>query len=142
MRTISIFALGFMVIIALLILLKLKLSKGKITLHETWGCGYNKANNHMQYTASSYASPFLVMLKPLFKNVFNVEKPKKLFPKNAHFSAHFDDIEEAYVINPLVKFDEWFLSKFEKLQSGNLQSYIKYGLLFLVLVLIGCLLIK
>ena len=81
------------------------------------------------------------MLKPLFKKVFDIEKPKKLFPKSAHFSLHIEDIEEAYLINPMLKFDEWFLSKFEALQSGNIQSYIKYGLIFLVIVMIGSLFI-
>ena len=81
------------------------------------------------------------MLKPLFKKVFDIEKPKKLFPKNAHFSLHVDDIEEAYLIEPLVKYDEWFLSKFEALQSGNIQSYIKYGLGFLIIAIIGSLFI-
>jgi len=141
MQTIAIVAIGFVAFLTILILLKLKLSKGKIVLHETWGCGYNRANNHMQYTASSYASPFLSMLKPLFKKVFDIEKPRKLFPHSAHFSLHIEDIEEAYVINPLLKYDEWFLSKFEALQSGNIQSYIKYGLIFLVIVIIGSLFI-
>jgi hypothetical protein len=95
----------------------------------------------MQYSASSYASPFLSMLRPLFKKVFDIEKPKKLFPKSAHFSLHIEDIEEAYVLNPLLKVDEWFLSKFEALQSGNIQSYIRYGLIFLLLVIIGSLFI-
>lgn len=141
MQTIALFATAFIVFVVFLIILKLKLTKGKISLHETWGCGYNRGNNHMQYTASSYASPFLSMLKPLFKKVFDIEKPKKLFPQSAHFSLHIDDIEEAYVINPLLKFDEWFLSKFEALQSGNIQSYIRYGLIFLVIVMIGSLFI-
>ena len=81
------------------------------------------------------------MLKPLFKKVFDIEKPKKLFPKNAHFSLHIEDIEEAYLINPMLKLDEWFLSKFEAMQSGNIQSYIRYGLIFLVIVMIGSLFI-
>ena len=141
MKEISLFAFGFIVFVSVLIFAKLKFSN-KTVLHETWGCGYNRPNCHMQYTASSYASPFLAMLRPLFKKIFDVEKPKKLFPKNAHFSLHIDDIEEAYVINPLVKFDEWFLSKFEKIQSGNIQSYIKYSLIFLVIIIIGSLIIK
>lgn len=141
MQTISHYAFGFVGFVALMIGLKLFLTKGKIDLHETWGCGYDRGNNHVQYTASSYVSPFLSMLKPLFKKVFDIEKPRKLFPKSAHFSLHIDDIEEAYVIEPILKSDEWFLSKFEGLQSGNIQSYIKYGLLFLVLVIIGSLLI-
>lgn len=141
MQTIAVFAVALVAFITFMIMLKLKLTKGKIALHETWGCGYNRGNNHMQYTASSYASPFLSMLKPLFKKVFDIEKPKKLFPKSAHFSLHIEDIEEAYLINPMLKFDEWFLSKFEALQSGNIQSYIRYGLIFLVIVMIGSLFI-
>ena len=96
----------------------------------------------MQYSASSYASPFLSMLTPLFKKVFDIEKPRKLFPESSHFNLQFEDIEEAYLINPLVKYDEWFLSKFEALQSGNIQSYIKYGLIFLIIIIVGSLFIK
>ena len=140
MQTISLCAFGFIAFILVLMAIKFKFSN-KVIMHETWGCGYDRANNRMQYSASSYASPFLSMLKPLFKKIFDIEKPKQLFPKSAHFSLHIDDIEEAYVINPLVKFDEWFLSKFEAMQSGNIQSYIKYGLIFLVLIIIGSLFI-
>ena len=141
MQTIAMYVLAFLLFTLTLVALRLKLTKGKIDMHETWGCGYNRGNNHMQYTASSYASPFLSMLKPLFKKVFDIEKPRKLFPQSAHFSLHIDDIEEAYVLNPLLKFDEWFLSKFEGMQSGNIQSYIKYGLIFLVIAIIGSLMI-
>lgn len=141
LQQISIFVLGFIGFVILLIILKNKLC-GKTVMYETWGCGYDRLNNHIQYTGSSYASPFLSMLKPLFKKVFDIEKPKRLFPKSAHFNLHIDDIEEAYVIDPFVKFDEWFFSKFEKMQSGNIQSYIKYGLLFLALIIIGCLISK
>lgn len=141
MGVVTLFAFAFLLFVGVLIFVKIKLTKGRIDAHETWGCGYNRANNHMQYTASSYASPFLSMLNPLFKKVFDIEKPKKLFPKSAHFSMHAEDIEEAYVIEPVVKSDEWFLSKFEGLQNGNIQSYIKYGLIFLLIVIIGCLFI-
>ena len=141
MQTIALCMAGFVAFVAIMILIKYYLTKGRIVLHETWGCGYNRANNHMQYTASSYASPFLSMLRPLFKKVFDVEKPKKLFPSAAHFSLHIEDIEEAYVLNPLLKLDEWFLTKFEALQSGNIQSYLKYGLIFLLVVIIASLFI-
>lgn len=139
LQQISIFTIVLFALITVIIAIRFVSCKGKIQYHDTWGCGYDRPNRYMQYTASSYASPFLSMLRPLFKKVFDIEKPKRLFPRSAHFSMQIDDIEEAYVISPLVKFDEWFLSKFEKLQSGNLQTYIKYGLIFLVLIIIGCL---
>lgn len=136
MSVISLIGFAFLVVTVVLSVISIKCFKSKVVLHDTWGCGYNKANNSMQYTASSYASPFLVMLKPFFKKIFDVEKPKKLFPKQAHFSLHIEDIEEAYLLNPILKFDERFLSKFEGIQSGNIQSYIRYGLIFLIVVII------
>ena len=141
LQTVSHYAFAFICAVVILVVLKLILTRGKVQIHNTWGCGYNRGNCRMQYSASSYANPFLAMLKPLFKKVLDVEKPRKLFPKKAHFNSHIDDIEEAYLINPLVKFDEWFLSKFESMQSGNIQSYIKYGMIFLVIILIGSLLV-
>ncbi len=140
-KIVAVFAAGLLFAIVAASLLKIKLTKNRISMHETWGCGYNKPNNRMQYSASSYVSPFLSMLTPLFKKVFDIEKPRKLFPESSHFSLQIEDIEEAYIIHPLVKYNEWFLSKFELLQSGNIQSYIKYGLIFLVIVIIGSLFI-
>lgn len=139
---ITMYALLFFIVLAVISVLKIKLTKNKVSIQDTWGCGYNRANNHMQYTASSYASPLLSMLTPLFKKIFDVEKPRKLFPESSHFNMQIEDIEEAYIINPLVKYDEWFLSKFETLQSGNIQVYIKYGLIFLIIIIVGSLFIK
>jgi len=141
MQVIALYASLFVAFVTVMILVRYYLTKGKVVMHDTWGCGYNRGNNHMQYTASSYAGPFLSMLRPLFKKVFDIEKPKKFFPVSAHFHLQIEDIEEAYVLNPLLKFDEWFLAKFEALQSGNIQSYIKYGLIFLLVVIIASLFI-
>ena len=138
--TLSFVSFGLIVVTGILMLLK-KMYNKKSETSSTWGCGYNKPIFNAQYTGSSYVSPFLSMLKPLFKKVFDVKKPKKLFPSDAHFSLQIEDIEEAYVLSPMVKFDEWFLSKFEKMQSGNLQAYIKYGLIFLILAILGSFLI-
>ncbi len=124
------------VFIGLVLLVRFLLVR-KSEKHETWGCGYDKGNNHIQYTASSFVSPFTSILTPLFKKIFDVKKPKGLFPKDAHYNATVEDVEEAYIINPVLKFDEKFLSKFERLQDGNIQHYILYGLIFLIIILIG-----
>ncbi len=109
----------------------------KYVVFNTWGCGYDKGNNHIQYTASSFVGPFSSIMTPLFKKIFDVKKPKGLFPQDAHYNSTIEDVEEAYLINPIVKFDEKFLSKFERLQDGNIQHYILYGLIFLILALVG-----
>ncbi len=107
----------------------------------TWGCGYNKGTPRMQYSATSYASVFIKTLMPLFKRVVDVKKPKVIFQKDAHFHMHLEDVEEAYFIHPVVKSIEKFFAKFERIQNGNIQSYILYGLIFLVLSIIGVVLL-
>ena len=67
----------------------------------------------------------------------HIKKPKDLFPSEAHYEQDIEDIEEAYIVKPILKWDERFLSKFERIQSGNIQQYILYGLIFLVLAIIG-----
>jgi NADH:ubiquinone oxidoreductase subunit 5 (subunit L)/multisubunit Na+/H+ antiporter MnhA subunit len=141
MQTIATISAIFIVLLFVLTTIKKHLTKNKIQKEETWGCGYNKPNNKMQYSASSFSHPFIIMFRPLFKNIFDIEKPKGYFPKSAHYSSQTEDFEEAYLIHPVVEFDEWFLSKFETLQSGNIQSYIKYSLIFLALIIIGSLFI-
>lgn len=115
----------------------LSLKNKNIAVQNTWGCGYKKTNNRMQYTASSYVSPFLSMLKPFFIKHFDIKKPKVLFPKDAHFNLDIEDIEEFYVVNPIIKADERFLLRFQWLQGGHTQQYILYGLTFLIFALIG-----
>ena len=131
------FFIFFVFVVALLIVRKV-LGRGKTeVVHTTWGCGYNRANNHMQYTASSYASLFISTLKPLFKRVSHIKKPKELFPKEAYYEQEIQDIEEAYIVKPLINWDEKFLTKFERIQNGNIQQYILFGLVFLILAIIG-----
>ena len=78
----------------------------KYVVFNTWGCGYDKGNNHIQYTASSFVGPFSSIMTPLFKKIFDVKKPKGLFPQDAHYNSTIEDVEEAYLINPIVKFDD------------------------------------
>lgn len=130
----------FLIILAFVFVFKV-LSKKKNRVYNTWGCGYNLPNSRMQYTASSYADLFISTLKPLFKRVVNIKKPKELFPKEAYFEVEVEDIEEAYIVKPLIKMDEKFLSKFERIQNGNMQQYILFGLIFLIIMIVGLFLI-
>lgn len=136
MQTLSICFGIFLVILVVFLILRLLINR-RYEEHCTWGCGYNRANPHMQYTASSYASPFISTLKPLFKRVSHIKKPKELFPKEAYYELEIEDIEEAYIVNPIVKWDEKILAKFERIQNGNMQQYILFGLIFLVLAIVG-----
>ena len=140
MQHLSLVCFGLIAFIVVLAVIKLVIENKRVQ-HCTWGCGFDKPNNHIQYTASSYASPLLSMMTPLFKKVFDIKKPKTLFPKDAHFELHIEDVEEAYFLTPFIKATEKFLVRFEKIQNGNIQQYILYGLIFLVLSLVGVVLL-
>ena len=133
---ISVFVVLFIMFILLIYGIKKIVVKNRVN-YETWGCGYQDVNSKMQYSAASYVSPFTSVLTPLFKKISDVKKPKGFFPKDAHYTSEVEDAEEAYIINPIIRLDEKFLAKFERLQDGNIQHYILYGLVFLVLILIG-----
>ena len=124
----------FLLIYALRTLL---LKNKNVCNYKTWDCGYQAGNNRMQYTASSYASPFLSFLKPFFVKEFDTKKPKGLFPKEAHFELHIHDIFEFYLINPVINANKKFLEQFYWIQSGSTQQYILYGLVFLIIALVG-----
>ena len=126
----------FLLICILVLIIRVVLNKKSVE-HTTWGCGYDRPNTHMQYTPSSYDNLFVSTLKPLFKRISHIKKPKDLFPKDAYFELEIEDIEEAYIVEPIVKLDEKILAKFERIQNGNMQQYILFGLIFLVLAIIG-----
>ena len=135
----SILLLSFVALIIVILAIRFVINR-RFDEHTTWGCGYNKPNSHIQYTASSYVNLFVATLKPLFKRVSHVKKPKDLFPKDAYYEQEIEDIEEAYLVKPIVKWDEKILTKFERIQNGNIQQYILFGLIFLVIALVGAIL--
>lgn len=139
-KTLSLLMCLLILIICIVFFARKALNRKK-TYHNTWGCGYNKPNSHMQYTASSYSNLLVSTLKPLFKRVSHIKKPKALFPKEAYYEIEIEDIEEAYIVKPLLKWDEKILSKFERIQNGNIQQYILFGLIFLIIAVVGVILI-
>jgi len=143
LSTISLAGFGFIILFLFIYMLRSFLLKNKsVYNYKTWDCGYQAGNNRMQYTASSYASPFLSFLKPLFIKDFDIKAPKGFFPEDAHFQLHITDIFEFYLINPVIKANKKFLERFYWIQSGSTQQYILYGLIFLIVALIGTIGVK
>ncbi len=135
-QTLSWYFFIFLVILIVVFVIRYSINR-KSKEHTTWGCGYDRPNSHMQYTPSSYDNLFVSTLKPLFKRISHIKKPKDLFPKDAYFELEIEDIEEAYIVEPIVRLDEKILAKFERIQNGNMQQYILFGLIFLVVAIIG-----
>lgn len=103
----------------------------------TWGCAYKASNPSLhQYTATSYADNF----RQLSAKVVNVKKDFKdfdeseIFPKKRKFETHSSDIFEDNLISVPSNIILVWLEKIAILQTGKIQHYLLYAILFLALI--------
>lgn len=137
LTNISIFNLVLLSAISIVLIVRMLLLKNKIVIkHKTWGCGYDKTNTKMQYSNYSFSRPFLGFLTPLFIRELDFKPIKELFPQKTHFKSKVIDIFEFYLIKPIIEFDRFIIAKFYWIQSGNIQKYLLYGLIFLLIAIV------
>ncbi len=125
-----------LLISAILLVREFLLKNKNVTTNSTWGCAYDKPNTKMQYTNYSYTRPFLGFLTPFFIRELDFKNIKEIFPQKTHFKSKNIDLFEHYIIKPIINLDKTLIEKFYWVQSGNVQKYLLYGLIFLLLVII------
>ncbi len=133
---IGISALGFLLLAALIFLIRKQMNIHKPSfVNSTWGCGYIAPTVKMQYTASSFIRAYRKLAEPFL----TIHKKKKaitdVFPKKGGHETHPYDKAEEWLIDHPLNFFKKFLNRFIFLQNGNLQFYILYGMVFILLVL-------
>ncbi len=120
----------------------LLLKRKRVENFKTWDCGYQKGSSRIQYTSSSFAQPFLSLISEIVPQKINVNKEPVLFPKEASIESNSQDFFERFLIQPNLKWLRKFLDLFSWIQSGKMQQYIVYGLIFLLFILIWILGVK
>ena len=108
-------------------------------VYNTWGCGYVAPIPKAQYTGRSFIRSFGLLFNFLVKEEKNVVKiPRnRLYPGKHTFATWYSDIAEKYIIMPLAKRLTFGLNYFQFIQNGQIQSYVLYGLFFIILVFLG-----
>ena len=103
----------------------------------TWGCGYaaSDASKH-QYTATSFAE-YMVKKARWIAGVKKITAPlhkEDIFPAAIRFKTlHKDVFEHLVITKPVDKLIRLF-NRLAVLQTGNIQDYLLYALLFMVLI--------
>ena len=139
--TLSYVSLGSVLFIGLIIVLwnirSVQQKKATVGYGPTWGCGYSGGDPaRHQYTASSFAESYREIVGP----VANVDKQytaireDEIFPGPRKFATHSRDFLEDYLVNRPVRFLTFWLEKSAIFQTGKLQHYVLYALVFLVSV--------
>jgi hydrogenase-4 component B len=129
-------ALEVAALLAVGLVLRAFLGRGSLARAGTWGCGYVAPTPRIQYTSSSFAE----MLVGMFSWVLRprVRKPSNLpvFPQTAAFHSDVLDpvLDEAVV--PTFRFGGWLFSQIRVFQQGNIQIYLMYIFVALVVLLL------
>ena len=136
---ISILAGIFIITVTVLLVYRHYHLKGKqVETGPTWACGYTAGTSRQQYTATSYAYNYNHIAKPLLqgKKIMEDIREDEIFPGNRTFISHNDDIFKKLLID---KPTDWFsglLKKLAVMQTGQIQHYILYAFVFILLVLL------
>lgn len=102
----------------------------------TWDCGYAAPSARMQYTASSFIQPVMVMFRLALRSRKELDAPKGYFPQPGNLRTHTPDIFVESIYAPTLKLLSLVAVRFRHFTVGRTHQYILYIVLTLVVLLI------
>ncbi|MEW5849195.1 MAG: hypothetical protein AB2A00_10280, partial [Myxococcota bacterium] len=94
LHTVSLVAVAVVVAAGMLLLARWLLLRGRAERSVTWGCGYDAPSPRMQYSGTSFSSPFAGVLRVLLPQVSRTALPVGPFPTTGHVQTHHVDAVE------------------------------------------------
>ncbi len=127
----------FLITIALLMVRYLVMRNKSIAYGPTWGCGYTAIDERQQYTATSYVQEYSELVRPVIKTGVTHTKFEgdEIFPGSREFHIHIEDSIRQHIISRPATFLVKLLRWAAVFQTGKLQHYVLYVLLFLLLII-------
>ena len=129
---------GMMVglIVILVLLRKIAVRKKPVMRGPTWGCGYVAVDSKQQYTATSFVQEYASLIRPVIKNGAShvTYSEDEIFPGERDFHSSSSDFFRSRIISRSANFLVNIFRKMAVLQTGRLQHYVLFALLFLVLI--------
>ncbi|MDR1130762.1 MAG: hypothetical protein LBK96_07275 [Prevotellaceae bacterium] len=126
-----------LLVVVLWRLRKRVLSKRTVVQAPTWGCGYASPTPRLQYTASSFSNNLEKLLIPS-KNAGSMMEPigeDELFPAGRKYASEQSAFKKRLTDRFLTGIDDK-LSKLAIFQTGKIQHYVLFALLFMALILV------
>jgi formate hydrogenlyase subunit 3/multisubunit Na+/H+ antiporter MnhD subunit len=126
------------VMVLLLYFIRYRVLKTRIIRQgPTWGCGYTAITSRQQYTGTSFADAVAGLADPILQTQ-KKDQPiseEEIFPGRRSFTTHPVDVFRLG-LNRLIDFLMLILKKLARLQTGNIQHYILYAFLFMILIFV------
>ncbi len=136
---ISIYSFAFIIIIAIIWGIRLWVTKRKTLKYDaTWGCGYVGVIPKAQYSGKSFSKPLSKILSFIIieKKKYNEIKSGEIFPNERKYASNYHDFFEFFFIKTLSKRLIYSTNYFKFIQNGRIQSYVIYGVVFVVIIFI------
>ncbi len=127
----------FIVFLASLLLYRrYHLSLKSVDAGPTWGCGYGAPTARQQYTATSFASNYEQVARPLLQTgeLSDRIEEMEIFPGRKSFASHSDDPFRRHFVEKPVNRILRALKKIAVIQTGQIRHYILYAFIFMLLV--------
>lgn len=134
---ISLAALILMGLTGLIVFMRSRLLADRtIRRSVTWDCGYVAPSPRMQYTASAFIQPVMVIFRLALRSRKSLEPPEGYFPRQGSLSTRTPDlfIESVYV--PALNGVTRLALNFSRLIAGRTHLYILYIVLTLIVLLV------
>ena len=132
-----IFGSLLLISVLVVVLVRILFNKSKVVIGETWTCGFNYEEK-MQYTATSFTEPLLVIFKKIlgFERKVDIIKEYEYYHKKIEhsFSLKVKLLQLLYL--PLVKMSLQFFKKVRIIQNGKLRDYLSYMVIALIVSLL------
>lgn len=132
-----IFGSLLLISVLVVVLVMILFNKSKVVIAETWTCGFNYEEK-MQYTATSFTEPLLVIFKKIlgFERKVDISKEYEYYHKKIEhsFSLKVKLLQLLYL--PLVKMSLQFFKKVRIIQNGKLRDYLSYMVIALIVSLL------
>jgi formate hydrogenlyase subunit 3/multisubunit Na+/H+ antiporter MnhD subunit len=111
-------------------------SRVKVSKGPTWGCGYTAGDFRHQYTPTSYADSLRELADPVieYHRVYKSFEEQEIFPPPKTFHTESKDLVEEKTILSWVHLIVNHLPKAGIAQSGLINHYLIYPMLFLILI--------
>ncbi len=90
----------------------------------------------MQYTSSSFAQMLVGLFGWVLRPRTRTPGDLPIFPQQAEFQSEVPDVVLDQVVLPAFRSTAWLFSWFRVLQQGNIQAYLLYIFVTLIVLLL------
>ena len=126
------FLIALMILLLFLIKRKIELKFG-YRKSDAWGCGYNKLNPRMQYTASSFADELNSIPKSILLYKKKIQVSETAFPVNSEFESHSKDYIDNKIMRPAISFLHRLIPYVDFTKHTDIRYYIGYIIIIIAI---------